>query len=111
MLNSILSMFKSEQKFQSVNVVEAKELIASDPNLQILDVRTKAETQGGMIKKAKNNDFFNPGFAQRLESLSKDKAVLVYCRSGNRSRSACAILASNGFEKIYNLNGGYTQWN
>ena len=110
MLNSILSMFKTEKKFKSINVVDAKELIKAEPNIQILDVRTQAETQGGMINKAKNNDFFKAGFAKRLDTLSKDKAILVYCRSGNRSRSACSILASNGFENIYNLNGGYTQW-
>ena len=110
MISAILSLFKGEKKFESINAVEAKELIKNTPDLQILDVRTQNEISGGMIKNAIHNDLFKGGFVQRLESLSKDKPVLVYCRSGNRSRSACGILNKNNFETLYNLNGGYTQW-
>ncbi|MDY6687796.1 rhodanese-like domain-containing protein [Clostridioides difficile] len=36
----------------------------------------------------------------------KDKKVVVYCRSGHRSVTACNLLAEEGFEHLYNLNSG-----
>jgi rhodanese-related sulfurtransferase len=40
----------------------------------------------------------------------KDKPILVYCRSGNRSIPASQILSRNGFKKIYNLQNGINGW-
>jgi len=40
----------------------------------------------------------------------KDNPVLVYCRSGRRSRDAAEILKENGFTNIYNLSDGFMRW-
>jgi rhodanese-related sulfurtransferase len=44
-----------------------------------------------------------------LESL-KDKEVIFYCRSGNRSGQACMFAETMGFTNVINLTGGMLQW-
>ena len=45
-----------------------------------------------------------------VKLLSKNKNYYIYCRSGNRSGQACALLAANGFGKLVNLAGGMMAW-
>jgi len=40
----------------------------------------------------------------------KDQEVIVYCRSGNRSGSACQFLMKQGFTNVRNLEGGMIRW-
>jgi rhodanese-related sulfurtransferase len=49
---------------------------------------------------------------QRIGELEKfrDRPVVVVCRSGNRSATACATLGKQGFTQAYNLAGGVNAW-
>lgn len=95
-----------------VNVEAATKMMASDPNLQILDVRTPEEVAEGTIAGAKVANWFDADFAQKAESmLDKGKPVLVYCKVGGRSSKASDVLLGKGFSKVYNLEGGITAWN
>ena len=78
---------------------------------QIIDVRTQSEFVHGHIPNATNIDFYNSSFITEINKLSKNKPVLIYCRSGNRSQKAGVIMDSLGFDKIYDLKGGYSIWN
>ncbi|MBM2846995.1 MAG: Protein containing rhodanese-like domain, partial [Bacteroidetes bacterium] len=40
----------------------------------------------------------------------KDKTIITYCRTGNRSGKAAALLQAQGF-KVFNMSGGIVQWN
>ncbi|CAH1000758.1 Sulfurtransferase [Neolewinella maritima] len=82
----------------------------NDSNVVILDVRTPAETAGGMIEGARELDFNAADFTERLDSLDRDATYLVYCRSGNRSGQACALMDRMGFREAHNLADGYLQW-
>jgi len=82
----------------------------TEGNVVILDVRTKAEVMDGIIPSAINIDIMSPDFKQKIEQLDKNKTFLVYCRSGNRSGSACGFMESLGFNHLYNLNGGMMLW-
>ncbi|MGB3547355.1 MAG: rhodanese-like domain-containing protein [Saprospiraceae bacterium] len=73
----------------------------------ILDVRTPAETAEGILPGAIEIDYKAPDFAERIAKLPRDKTYLVYCRSGRRSGRACELMAEEGFENLYNLDGGY----
>lgn len=85
---------------------EAVNMIKSNGDILILDVRTKDEFKGGSIPKAINIPVSD--IAKKLSTISKykDKKILVYCASGMRSRNAMSVLKSNGFTQVYNLKGG-----
>ena len=85
--------------------------LESDANAVILDVRTDAEVADGIIPNAIHIDIHKgQGFIDELEALDKTKNYYVYCRSGNRSRQACAIMENLGFNNTYNLLGGMLEW-
>lgn len=78
----------------------------------ILDVRTPAEWNEGIIPGAINIDIYQgDAFMDALEELDKSKSYYVYCRSGARSGNACNVMSQLGFEKAYNLSGGIMGWN
>lgn len=80
-------------------------------NVQLVDVRTPQEYQGGYIKNAINIDYFDAlNFNSTFEKLDKDKPIYLYCRSGNRSQKAARKLVEMGFKEIYDLRGGYMNW-
>jgi rhodanese-related sulfurtransferase len=55
-------------------------------------------------------DFKAADFRAQVKNLKKRKPIAVYCKSGNRSGQAFAILQEMGFRKIYDLEGGITAW-
>jgi rhodanese-related sulfurtransferase len=85
--------------------------IKEDANSVILDVRTSEELENGIIGDAMHHDIYNPQtFMEALQRMDKSKNYYVYCRSGNRSGQACAIMNSLGFANAYNLKGGILEW-
>ena len=88
-----------------------EEQLSKDDNAFILDVRTPEEIEEGYIPNAKNIDIYlGQEFLDELEKLDKSKNYYVYCRSGNRSGQACAIMNSIGIANTYNLDGGFMNW-
>lgn len=85
--------------------------IASDDEAVILDVRTPEEVEEGYIPGAIHLDIYRgQEFLDELEKLDKSKNYYVYCRSGNRSGQACALMQNAGFQECYNLTGGFMEW-
>ena len=88
-----------------------KKQLEEDNNSIILDVRTQAEVDEGMIPNAKHIDIYKgQEFLDEIEALDKSKNYYVYCRSGARSGKACSIMNQLGFENAYNLEGGFMAW-
>lgn len=79
------------------------------PSEQVIDVRTAKEVSEGMIDGAVNIDFNSDAFKVEMNSgkFDKNAAVMVYCRSGNRSGKAAELLKAWGFKKVYDMEGGY----
>jgi rhodanese-related sulfurtransferase len=96
----------SAGSYIDVNVSQAKQMIDSNPNLVILDVRTQAEYDSGHIQ----NTTLIPvtELASRIDELNKERETLVYCGSGGRSATASQMLVDNGFSKVCNMLGGIT---
>ena len=87
------------------------EQLANDEQAVVLDVRTAEEMEEGFIPEALNIDIYlGQEFLDELEKLDKSKNYYVYCRSGNRSRQACALMNSIGIANAYNLEGGIIEW-
>ena len=57
-----------------------------------------------------NIDFWDANFDANIKKLDKSKPIIVYCKSGGRSAKCASKLAAKGFEKIYDLKGGFSQW-
>ncbi|OIQ20188.1 MAG: rhodanese [Flavobacterium sp. MedPE-SWcel] len=82
-----------------------------DNNAVILDVRTEDEFSRGIIPEAINIDIYKgQGFVYAVEELDKDKNYYVYCAAGARSGQACNVMSQLGFNTLYNLAGGISQW-
>jgi phage shock protein E len=77
----------------------------------ILDVRTEGEFQEGHVEGALQHDYYETdSFKGFLEGLDKSKTYLIYCRSGGRSGTTLDMMAQMGFDKVYNLDGGFNAW-
>jgi len=75
-------------------------------DVTILDVRTPQEFAEGHIAGAVNVDVSSPDFAQQVSELDPEGTYAVYCRSGNRSRTAMAAMQDAGLSDVFGLEGG-----
>jgi rhodanese-related sulfurtransferase len=89
--------------FEMIKPQNAINLIKNDTNITLLDVRTLDEYKQGHIK----NALLIPldTLESNLDKLPKNKKILIYCRSGNRSIEASRILKKHGFRPI-DIKGG-----
>lgn len=92
-----------------LDVTQFKEKM-SEPGVVLLDVRTPDEIADGKIEGAMEIDFYADNFESEIQKLDPEKTYLVYCRSGNRSGKTCNLMASKGFKRCFNLQGGYKAW-
>jgi len=101
---------QSGASFQNISAEEFKTK-ATDPNVVIIDVRTKGEVADGYIKGATVfADVNSDDFQKTIANLDKTKTYLVYCRSGARSAKASDALVNQGFNQVFNLSGGILGW-
>lgn len=93
----------------SISPMKVSKLLENDTNVTLLDVRTPQEFASEHIEGATLIPVSD--LEQNLDKLqeSKDKKILVYCRSGSRSVTASRILLEHGFSPI-NMSGGINQW-
>ncbi len=97
------------RKFKMVNMNEAVKLMNHDDTI-VVDVREDKEIKGGIIQNAQHITLGQ--LPDRIGHLGTNKQlpVLVYCRSGTRSTSACKTITKAGFENVSSLTGGILAW-
>jgi len=92
---------------KSISVDELKELIDTNAEYQLIDVREVHEYEsaniGGELIPMQT-------VPEHLDKINKDKQVVVMCRSGKRSANVIAFLEQNGYNNLYNLEGGILDW-
>lgn len=92
-----------------VDCVAALQLI-NHKNALVLDVREDGEYQAGHVLNSKLIPLGKlSGRVGELEKY-KDRPIVVFCRSGSRSATACVALGKQGFAQVYNLAGGILAW-
>ena len=96
-------------KYRQIGMSEAQELMKSEENYIILDVRTAKEYAGGHIPGAINVANEDIGDEDIPALPNKDQLILVYCRSGRRSKEAAAKLAKLGYMNVVEF-GGILDW-
>lgn len=95
--------------YRQVTTEEAVNIMQAEKNYVILDVRTAQEFASGHIPGA----VLLPNETIGTEDIpllpDKDQLILVYCRSGNRSKQAAEKLAQMGYTNIVEF-GGINSW-
>ncbi len=106
--------------YKAIYFKEACELMAKNPNLLLLDVRSPGEyadtskyltSNIGRLKGAVNISIDSIDKHFNELKAYKDRTILVYCSHSQRSRRVSKFLADSGFKSIYSLNGGMTEVN
>lgn len=89
---------------------DAEKLLASNPKVTVLDVRTPAEFASGHIKGAKNISSADPDFAAKVAALDKSQPVILHCAAGGRSAKVLPKVEAQNFPSVLHLDGGFNAW-
>ena len=99
----------SEPGYEQISQTEALEIMNTQENYIIVDVRTPEEFLTGHIAGAVNLPNEEIGTEPIPLLPQKDQLILVYCRSGNRSRQASRKLSELGYTNVREF-GGINTW-
>ncbi|MEQ1531258.1 MAG: MBL fold metallo-hydrolase [Methylococcales bacterium] len=109
---SVTDLVMAAQKhITEINVDRSKQLIA-EGNIVVVDTREESEYAAGHL----DNSILLPRGVLEFkigavpELNDKSKAVLIYCRSGNRSALAAATMQQLGYTNVLSMVGGYEAW-
>ena len=91
-----------------LTAAQAAELLSSDGDIQVLDVRGPGEHAGGALPGAVN--ICVTRLRTRLDELDAAKPVVLHCAGGYRSMAAASLLEAHGFRDVSDVLGGYAAW-
>ncbi|MCL2215542.1 MAG: rhodanese-like domain-containing protein [Defluviitaleaceae bacterium] len=99
----------NNNRSRTISASQAREIMKNNPGAIILDVRTPQEFATGRIRGARSLPDYSvlDGAKKMIPNLNA--LILVYCRSGMRSRSAMYDLLSLGYTNVYDF-GGILNW-
>lgn len=111
LLMSVISCTSSAQSgFKNAPIAELTQL-KNEKKAVVIDVRTPAEWQQGVIAGADLFiDYNGANFKQQIAKLDKSKTYIIYCRSGGRSAGASQVMSEAGFKNVINMQGGISSW-
>ena len=94
---------------KNISPIQLKELIESSNNdFQLIDIRDEYEFDICCIGGEKINMY---SITDNLDKLSREKKIIIYCRTGSRSATIVSLLEKNfSFKNVYNLDGGIMKW-
>lgn len=92
---------------KEVTVTELKQMKDNGEDIQLIDVREPHEAAVAQI----GGELIPMGSVMdHLDRFSRDKKVIIHCRSGARSGAIVQALEKQGFDNVYNLKGGILAW-
>lgn len=92
---------------KEVTVEELKQKRANKEDFQLIDVREEFEYE---LSNLGGTHIPLAGILAEQDQVSRDKQVIIHCRSGKRSAQAIQLLERAGFDNLYNLRGGILAW-
>ena len=106
----INGVYLMQMKYKKINFKQARELLDSEPDMVMLDVRDEEEYITGHPAEAQllPVDSINEESAGEFLK-TKDTPVMVYCRTGVRSAEAAGRLSDMGYTRVYDL-GSLIGW-
>jgi len=96
-------------RLKEINAKELFAMIQDKNHLELIDIRTPAEIERGVIPNAKTLPMHLIPLHINYFSLSQ-KQIVIYCRTGSRSAQACRFLNQQGINNVINLRGGIVKW-
>lgn len=100
------------RKIRGVNTLNPNEALRliNDEAAVVVDIRDSGDYRAGHIAQARHLPLNN--LKDRVGELEKfkDRPIIIYCQSGSRSSTACALLKKNGFANVHHLGGGIMAW-
>lgn len=109
MFNMFTNINGEDLAYKVISQEKAKEMMEDTTDYIILDVRSDWEFKKGHIEGAINIPNEEIGHQDIKELPNKDQTILVYCRSGHRSKQAASKLTVMGYKNIYEF-GGIMTW-
>ena len=110
MVNLFFNIDGKDLAYKIISQEKAKELMETQEDIVILDVRTEEEFLNGHILGAINIPNESIDVNREIKELpDKEKTLLIYCRSGYRSKLSAEKLAILGYKNIYEF-GGINTW-
>jgi rhodanese-related sulfurtransferase len=101
----VVQAFAAEK---NITARDAKAFMDANKNVYLLDVRTPQEYSQGKLA---GSTLIPIGeLERRIREVPKNKAVMVYCAVGSRSKSAANFLAQQGYKDVYNMSDGIVGW-
>ena len=100
---------QKENTYQQINAQEAKHIMDTEKDYVIIDARTEEEFATGHIKNAILIPEYEIAARAEKELPDKDALILVYCRSGRRSKIASEELVKLGYTNVKEF-GGIIDW-
>lgn len=104
----LYSRFAPVKGLQSLTAEEVREKLDGPKKCKLIDVRETHEFQAGHIPGAVNIPL--SGLRRRTNEIIGGEDIILYCRSGMRSKQAAKILRKKGAENIAHLSGGLVTW-
>ena len=96
------------QDYQNINPQIAYDMLKSNKDTILVDIRTQGEISRGTIDGA---IFISTGsIIKGNHNLPRDKNIILFCAVGGRSWVASKALVYKGYKKVYNMNGGISAW-
>lgn len=97
--------------FENVFDIDPSEVLKLKDQIKLIDVRQPEEYTGELGHIAGAELLVLNTLPENLNRIPQDQTVVFTCRSGGRSAQAAAFAKSQGFEHVYNMQGGMLLWN
>ncbi len=94
--------------YESITPKQLAERLKTGEKLRLIDVREPQEYAVARIDAAELLPLTR--FNEWIETLEPEQEIVVMCHHGIRSANVCMFLVRNGFEKVFNLEGGIDSW-
>jgi rhodanese-related sulfurtransferase len=95
---------------EDISAATLHQWIVTGKAMTLIDVREPSEFAAGHIAGALNLAWNSGGLKGSLSQIAKDRPVVVYCASGNRSNQAATWLTDQGLRPVYDMLGGIAAW-
>lgn len=96
-------------RIKEISASELSRLIESTDNFELIDIRTPAEIERGVIPGAKTLPMHLVPLNLNYFSITQ-KQIVIYCRTGSRSAQVCRFLNQQGLNNAISLRGGVVKW-